>query len=426
MCQYSIILSFGVLEMENNGIHENLIKVTEYTLKGKLPNPFIFDDGTPLSKPEDWERRRKEIYKTAIELQYGTQPPKPEFFKVEPIYMAGLGKLNTFRITAGTNEKQLSFTMTVFRTKKPGKFPVVVDGDLCFPYPYTESWVNHFIDNDINFVTFNRTELFPDIARYNLENAQVGSDNALYKAGEKIIAALEKGERQGPLAEIYPEYTFGAIGAWAWGYSRCLDALEILDFTDLNCVTFTGHSRGGKTAMLAGALDERAHIVNPNGACAGGCSCYRLQITAIREDEKVETSEPISNIFHHFPMWMGQELRPYIDNEEKLPFDAHFLKAMVAPRILFVSEGASDIMSNPIGSWQTTMGAKEVYKFLGCEENLLWYFRRGGHGQKDEDLEQLINVIKNFYEAAPLNDKFFKLSFKKPELAFDWKAEDYK
>lgn len=412
--------------MENNGIHDNLINVTEYNLKGKLPNPFIFDDGTPLSKPEDWDKRRKEIYKTAVELQYGTQPPKPEFFKVEPIYMAGLGKLNTFRITAGTKGKQTSFTMTVFRTRKAGKFPVVIDGDLCFPYAYNEKWVNHFIDNDINFVTFNRTELWPDIARYNLDNAMVETDCGLYKSGEKIIAAMENGERQGPLAEIYPEYTFGTIGAWAWGYSRCLDALEILDFTDLDCVTFTGHSRGGKTAMLAGALDERAHIVNPNGACAGGCSCYRLQITAIREDGNTETSEPISNIFHHFPMWMGQELRPYIDNEENLPFDAHFLKAMVAPRILFVSEGASDIMSNPIGSWQTTMGAKEVYKFLGCEENLLWYFRRGGHGQNDEDLVQLVNIIKNFYEAQPLNDKFYKLSFKKPELAFDWRAEDYK
>ena len=412
--------------MEQSSIHENLIEVLEYNLKGKLPNPFIFDDGTNLSKPEDWEKRRKEIYKYVVDLQYGTQPPKPEVFKVETVYMAGLGKLSTFRITAGTKEKQLSFTMTVFRTQKPGKFPVVIDGDMCFKYAFTEDWVNHFTDNDINFVTFNRTELWPDIARYNLENAKVDENCGYYNSGEAVIADMEKGICQGPLAEIYPEYTFGAVGAWAWGYSRCLDALEILGFTDLSCVTFTGHSRGGKTAMLAGVLDERAHIVNPNGACAGGGSCYRLQITAVREDGKTETSEPISNIFHHFPMWMGQELREYIDNEENMPFDAHFTKAMVAPRVLFVSEGASDIMSNPIGSWQTTMGANEVYKFLGCEENLLWYFRRGGHGQKHEDLEQLINIIKHFKNGEPLNDKFFKLSFKKPDLAFDWRAEDYK
>lgn len=408
--------------MENSVIHEDLIKITEYNLKGKLPNPFIFDDGTEIKVTKDWEKRKKEIYKTAIELQYGTMPPVPEFLEVEPIYLAGLGKLNTFRITTGKKEHPVSFVMTVFRPKKQGKFPVVVSGDMCFPYAYNKEWVNVFTDNDINFVAFNRTELFPDIARYNLEDAKTDKDCGLYKSGERVIEALEKGIRVGPLQEAYPEYTFGAIGAWALGYSRCVDALEILDFTDLDCITFTGHSRGGKTAMLAGALDERAHIVNPNEACAGGCSCYRLNVKAICEDGVERPSEPISNIFHHFPLWMGQELRPFIDNEEKLPFDAHFLKAMVAPRILFVSEAASDIWANPIGSWQTTEAAKEVYKFLGCEENLFWYFRRGTHGQTLEDLNQLVNLIKYFKCNEPLNNKYFKLPFKRPELAFDWSA----
>ena len=64
-------------------------------------------------------------------------------------------------------------------------------------------------------------------------------------------------------------------------------------------------------------------------------------------------------------------MRKYIDKEDELPFDSHYLKAMVAPRVLFVSEAASDIMANPVGLWQTTMGAREVYKFLGAEDKLL-------------------------------------------------------
>lgn len=412
--------------MENTTIHENLIKITDYNLKGKLPNPFVFDDGTELTNPKDWQKRRREIYKTAIELQYGTMPPEPEFLRVEPIYLAGLGKLNTFRIITGKKNYPVSFTMTVFRPKKEGKFPAVVYGDMCFHLAYDKDWVSIITDKDINLVAFNRTELFPDIARYNLEEAMVGKDCNLYKMGKDMVESFEKGDRVGQLAEAYPEYTFGAIGAWAWGYSRCVDALELLDFVDMDCIAFTGHSRGGKATMLAGALDERAHIVNPNEACAGGCSCYRLQISAICEDGVTRTSEPISNIFHHFPMWMSKELRPYIDNEENLPFDAHYLKAMVAPRILFVSEAASDIMSNPVGSWQTTMGAKEVYKFLDCEENLLWYYRKGGHGQPIEDIEQLVNVIMHYKKGEKLNNKYFKTPFIKPQLAFDWRADDYK
>ena len=48
--------------------------------------------------------------------------------------------------------------------------------------------------------------------------------------------------------------------------------------------------------------------------------------------------------------------------------DAHFLKAMVAPRTLIVAEAASDIWTNPIGTWMTTQGAGEVYKLYEKEE----------------------------------------------------------
>ena len=68
-------------------VQEDMLNITEYKVLGKLPDPFIFDDGTPVKTKADWEKRRKEIYKTAIELQYGTMPPKPEVFKVEKLYL---------------------------------------------------------------------------------------------------------------------------------------------------------------------------------------------------------------------------------------------------------------------------------------------------------------------------------------------------
>ena len=119
-------------------------------------------------------------------------------------------------------------------------------------------------------------------------------------------------------------------------------------------------------------------------------------------------------------------MREYIDKENRLPFDSHYLKAMVAPRVLFVSEAASDIMANPVGTWQTTMGAKEVYKFLGTENKLLWYFRSGNHSHTVEDIEQLVNVIRNYKYGEPLNDKYFKTPFDSIDLAFDWKAPKHK
>ena len=311
--------------------------------------------------------------------------------------------------------------MTIFKAASDKPLPTVITGDLCFQYAFDTQYLNAFLDNGINFAAFNRTELYPDVAHYNEGSAVQGTREQDMLC--EIATSLDEGRVKSPLCEVYPNMPFSATSAWAWGYSRCVDALEILGCADMDCITFTGHSRGGKVAILAGALDSRAAIVNPNATCAGGCSCYRLNIKAICEDGKTEgRSEPLANIFHHFPTWLGAGMRDYIGREDELPFDSHFLKAMVAPRVLFVSEAASDIWANPVGSWQTTMGAMEVYKFLGAEENLLWYYRGGGHAQTVEDVTMLANVIRHFKYGDELCDKYFKAPFEEPPLAFDWRA----
>ncbi len=53
-----------------------------------------------------------------------------------------------------------------------------------------------------------------------------------------------------------------------------------------------------------------------------------------------------------------------------MPFDQHFLKALVAPRALLSTEGLGDLWSNPSGTWQTYLAAREVCRFLGAEERI--------------------------------------------------------
>lgn len=384
--------------MEFQDIYEGLIEVKNYDIKGKLPDPFLMDNGSRVKSESDWLKRREEIYKTAIELQFGTQPPEPEFLDVELLYDGGFGGKRTYLITTGTYENPISFQMQLFLPKKYGTYPVVVDGDMCFRYSNDKEYISAFCDNNIILALFNRVELAHDIAR--------------------------ETEKKGRIYKTYPEYTFGSIGAWAWGYSRCVDALEKIKCADMSCIAFSGHSRGGKTAMLAGALDQRAAIVNPNETCAGACSCYRLNITAVTEDGEEKVSESLEALLNNFKCWLGEGMKDYVGKEDELPFDSHFLKAMVAPRVLFVSEAASDIWANPVGSWMTTKAAGEVYKFLGCEEKLLWYFRRGYHFHKPEDVLQLANVINHFKNGEPLNDRYFKTPFKQPELIYDWRCPE--
>lgn len=408
--------------MQNNGIHENLIEIIDYKLCGELPNPFVFYNGEKVTTKEDWEKRRKEIYETTINLQYGKMPPAPEFLEVEPIYLGGKGLPNSYRITTGTKKNPFSFIMYVYKAKASDLAPAVITGDLCFKYAFDKEYINTFIDNGVNLVLFNRTELAPDVAGYNIDVLKSGTNEKEF--AKEVLARLSSEGAVGPLKKAYPDYDFGSVAAWGWGYSRCVDALEILGNVDMNAIVFTGHSRGGKAAALAGAVDERAAIVNPNASCSGGYGSYRIKIKAKREDGEIAESEPLSNVFHHFPCWLGAGMKKYIDKEEEIPFDSHYLKALVAPRVLFVSEAASDIMANPVGSYQTTKAAQEVFKFLGCEKNLIWHFRKGDHYQNIEDITRLVNVIKHFKNGEELSQNFFRKPFGEMPEAYSWKRPE--
>ena len=397
-------------------VTENSTKITEYKLLSELPDPFLFDDGTRVKSKEDWARRRKEMYKDVIDFQYGTMPPEPEFLDVEPLCIGGP---NIYRITTGTKANPVSFNMYVFIASRD-KTPMVITGDMCWGYCFDKEFINTFRKNGIGLVLFNRTELAPDSPEYEINAMRDNPEKEL--AQKTLDEMINSGKCTGSLKKAYPDYTFGNIGAWAWGYLRCVDALEKLGIAD--SYIFTGHSRGAKACALAGALDERADIVNPHASCSGGYGGYRIKIMGELVDGTVRDSEPLSNVYRWFPTWLGEGMRQYIDNEGELPFDAHHLKAMVAPRTLFVSEAAKDIMGNPVGSYQTTEAAAEVFDFLDCRENLIWYFRDGSHSQTIEDMAQLVNVIRHKKYGEPLNDKFFKLPFKKMKPAYSWKAPE--
>lgn len=162
---------------------------------------------------------------------------------------------------------------------------------------------------------------------------------------------------------------WGVLKAWAWGASRALDYLETDNAVDARQVGIVGHSRLGKTALVAMAYDPRFAIGYISSSGEGGAKLYRHDF-----------GEPLANLesvteYH----WMAGELLKYAGplNAGDLPVDAHELIALCAPRPLFVSVGASigDGYANPKGdAWADAKGsflaevdAGPVYRLLGAK-----------------------------------------------------------
>ena len=371
---------------------------------GKLPDLFTFDHGQKVTSIADWRERRRELIRSCVEMQYGDVLPKPEFLEAEPLITPRIpGWASVWKVKTGTYTKPVTFTIYAYIPEGDGPWPTVIDGDLCwdachFSGVLHAEIIQKFVSRGIMFVAFNRCELAPDV---------------------------RNPRRTGNLYETYGDHEFGAIAAWAWGFSRTLDALIKLGLADTSCITFTGLSRGGKAALLAGALDERATIVNPEGSGTSGAGCYRIYAETTQEDGTADHAETLKEIYQNFPDWLCRRLEPYLEAEAELPFDQHFLKALVAPRVLFCSEALSDAHAGPVNTYQSSVAAREAWKLYGKPENVLWYWRPGVHAHLPEDMDMLIEVIEREWKGKPLqSEQFMKLPFDPPEKIYDWCCPD--
>jgi hypothetical protein len=189
--------------------------------------------------------------------------------------------------------------------------------------------------------------------------------------------------------------------------------MSTLDVVDKKHIAVTGHSRGGKTALLSGATDERIALTAPNNSGCGGAGCYRLQ---------ADGSEDIAAIIKNFPFWFAPHFRDFIGKIDRLPFDQHTVKALVAPRALLSTEALKDLWANPKGTQQSYSAAKEVYDFLGAGDRIGIVFRPGGHDQNADDWAALLDFADKQFFGRSVERRFDKLAFPDAERGYLWKA----
>ena len=146
----------------------------------------------------------------------------------------------------------------------------------------------------------------------------------------------------------------GKIALWAWAASRILDELLKVPEIDHDRILIAGHSRLGKTALWAGACDERfGGVISVHSGCGGAALA------------RGNTGEKVGDITTNFPFWFAPAYAAYASREAEMPFDQHWLLAMAAPRLLYVTSAAGDLWADPLGEYLDCEAVSPLWALLG-------------------------------------------------------------
>lgn len=356
------------------------------TARTELPDPFLRPDGTRLRVVADWPAQRARLLEALLEMAYGVLPPPPARTLAGELHRHSVPRLDDalhvqYRLQTEP-DPAVSFILDLLVPPGPGPYPVILNGDGCWRY-VTDTISLDVLRRGYILAQFNRLELATDTGRTDHTNG---------------LPAAAPGD-------------YGALAAWAWGYHRCVDALLTLPWVDGSRLAIVGHSRGGKTTLLAGATDTRIALTAANNSGCGGAGCLRLP---------AEGAETLEATLRVFPYWFTSGLRAYARQPELLPFDLHTLKALIAPRALLTTEALGDLWANPSGTWLTHTAAREVYGFLGAEAAAGIWYREGGHAHTQADWAALLDFADWQFFAKPGPRRFDASPFRTLPPAHSW------
>lgn len=309
-----------------------------------LPDPLTGNDGRKVTSAKAWTvKRREEILGIFRESVYGIVPTTPytksfNIISTDPSAIGGTATMKQVDITITSGGRSLVIHLTLFtpNSKKPSPAFLLIDNRGPVNTDPTrqkksEFWpVEEAIARGYAMAVFYNADLDPD----NFDDFRNG-----------IHGLLDNGSRS--------EDSWGTLAAWAWGASRCMDYLETDKAIDSRKVAVLGHSRGGKTALWAGAEDQRFAVVISNESGCGGAALARRKY-----------GETVSRINTSFPHWFCLNYRKYNDNEEDMPVDMHMLLALIAPRALYVACADEDLWGDPKGSYLSLKNALPVFNLF--------------------------------------------------------------
>jgi dienelactone hydrolase len=330
-------------------------------------------DGRRVASRAQWiDERRPELQALFQHYMYGAISPKPAHPQVKVLgshrdFLGGQATLKLLTLETGPANAPRIDLMLIVPNERRQPAPVFLAMNFCGNHallddprvPLARTWLGDACQGCTNNVA---TEAARGAQAGDWPLAEIvrrGYALAAFYSGDvdsdrkEVSSGLYAWLAEGDPARNNPTNR-GTIAAWAWGFHRCVDYLVTDHDVDPHRIAALGHSRNGKTALLAAAFDERIAMAFPHQAGCGGSAPSRGK-----------TGESVKAINDRFPHWFNAQFKQFNEAPERLPFDQHCLVALCAPRPVLFSAAEGDQWANPAGQFQVLQAADPVYRLLG-------------------------------------------------------------
>lgn len=321
--------------------------IREELEKRQLPPVLTLNNGETVTGEEQWQLRRQEIAEVLQQQYCGYEPPLKPVVKGRVTFEDEKGSFGgkaiyqkidlCSKIYASIPEmRTFTFACHFVRPKHVEKPPVFVY--ISFSQTVVDELIpmEEILDHGFAIASFYYQDLAPDTA-----------DD--FRNG--IAASYGRN----------PYDSWGKLRMWAWGASRVMDYLQTLDCIDRDRIAVVGHSRLGKTALIAGAFDTRFSLTISNDSGGAGAAIFRG-----KDGEMVRNFG--SGTSGH---WIAGNFKQYAHRENDLPFDMHFLLSMVAPRNLYVCSASLDGHADPKSEFLGCVATSPVYETVFGKDGLV-------------------------------------------------------
>lgn len=374
-----------------------------------------FEGDTTVTNSGEWITRRVPLLRRAfLSRIYGVLPEPANhnaaLRRLDEAAFEGAGRLDLLTLQLGSPHAPAPLDVALVTPEGEGPFPLIILADFCG----LDSDISPLLPAPVWRPERCRSKLGRTLTALSHGDAILRPPVRAMIARGYAVAVFYAGDvapddpilfREAQINRLGAGEDSGAIADWASLYLSVFEALRLDPRISATQIALWGHSRYGKAALLAAALDERVGAVIANQSGTFGATLA----SATR-------GESAAQIVRRFPHWFPNHLATTNRAQDSIGLDQHLLLALLAPRPVLLGNAGLDRWSDPAAAFAAARSASDAYALFGSAglaqremrspdlgADIAFYVRPGGHGVRSTDWSIALDFLDRHFESGRAN-----------------------